>query len=125
MVEFHESLIAATGLENGEIYTQVTRGNGNGGLAFPDMMMPQLTMFAVEKDRTCLQEVQEKGVNVITEPDQRWQRCDINSLNRLPEVLAKQKAIVGKAFETLFVRDTKITEAVEGNLMVEIGRAHV
>ncbi|NLU44732.1 MAG: amino acid aminotransferase [Acholeplasmataceae bacterium] len=118
LVEFHEGLIAATGLENGEIYTQVTRGHGNGGLAFPDMMVPQLTMFAVEKDRTCLQEVQEKGVNVITEPDQRWQRCDINSLNRLPEVLAKQKAIVGKAFETLFVRDTKITEAVEGNLMV-------
>ena len=75
-------------------------------------------MFAVEKDRTCLQEVQENGVNVITETDQRWHRCDINSLNRLPEVLAKQKAIVGKAFETLFVRDNKITEAVEGNLMV-------
>lgn len=118
LVEFHEELIAATGLENGEIYTQVTRGEGNGQLAFPEMMIPQLTMFAVEKDRTLLAGPQEKGVTVITETDERWQRCDINSLNRLPEVLAKQKAYIGKAFEAIFVREGKITEAVEGDFII-------
>lgn len=118
LVEFHEQLIAASGLENGEIYTHLTRGEGQGGLAFPDMMVPQLTMFAVEQNRESLNEKQEKGVHVITEVDERWQRCDINSLNRLPEVLAKQKAVVGKAFETIFVRGEKITEAVEGNFFL-------
>ncbi len=118
IVEFHEQLISASGLENGEIYTQLTRGEGKGSLGFPEMMVPQLTMFVAENNRVNLTQQQEKGVNVITEIDERWQRCDINSLNRLPEVLAKQKAIVGKAFETIFVRNEKITEAVEGNLFL-------
>lgn len=118
IVEFHEQLISASGLENGEIYTQLTRGEGKGSLGFPEMMVPQLTMFVAENNRASLTQQQEKGVNVITEIDERWQRCDINSLNRLPEVLAKQKAIVGKAFETIFVRNEKITEAVEGNLFL-------
>lgn len=34
LVEFHEALIKATGMENGEIYTQVTRGSAPFGLAF-------------------------------------------------------------------------------------------
>ena len=118
LVEFHEELIKETGLVNGEIYAQVTRGSGNFGLSYPDMMVPQLTMFAMEKDRSDLTKRQEEGVNVITQPDVRWERCDINSLNRLPEVMAKQKARESRAFDSVFVRGDKITEATEGNLMI-------
>lgn len=34
LVEFHEALIKATGMENGEIYTQVTRGSAPLGWLF-------------------------------------------------------------------------------------------
>lgn len=118
LVEFHESLIAATGLENCEIYTQITRGSAPYGLAYPEPSVPRLTMFAVPVDREALAEKRAKGVNVITEKDERWARCDVNTLNRLPEVVAKQKATISRAFDALFVRDGKITEATEASFFI-------
>ncbi len=118
LVEFHENLIAATGLENCEIYTQVTRGSAPYGLAYPEPSVPRLTMFAVPVDRAELAEKRAKGVNVITEKDERWSRCDVNTLNRLPEVLAKQKATISRAFDALFVRDGKITESTEASFFI-------
>ena len=118
LVEFHENLIAATGLENCEIYTQVTRGSAPYGLAYPEPSVPRLTMFSVPVDRAELAEKRAKGVNVITEKDERWSRCDVNTLNRLPEVLAKQKATISRAFDALFVRDGKITESTEASFFI-------
>ena len=118
LVEFHESLIAATGLKNCEIYTQITRGSAPYGLAYPEPSVPRLTMFAVPVDREALAERRAKGVNVITEKDERWARCDVNTLNRLPEVVAKQKATISRAFDALFVRDGKITEATEASFFI-------
>ena len=118
LVEFHENLIAATGLENCEIYTQVTRGTAPYGLAYPEPSVPRLTMFAVPVDRAELAEKRAKGVNVITEKDERWSRCDVNTLNRLPEVLAKQKATISRAFDALFLRDGKITESTEASFFI-------
>ena len=118
LVEFHENLIAATGLENCEIYTQVTRGSAPYGLAYPEPSVPRLTMFAVPVDRAALAEKRAKGVNVITEKDERWSRCDVNTLNRLPEVLAKQKATISRAFDALFLRDGKITESTEASFFI-------
>lgn len=118
LVEFHESLLAATGLQDCEIYTQVTRGSGEYTLAYPEQSIPHLTMFAVPVDRDALAERRAKGVNVITVEDVRWARCDVNTLNRLPEVLAKQKATIGNAFDALFVRDGKITESTEASFFI-------
>lgn len=118
-VAFHEELIAASGLENGEIYTQITRGAAPYSLDFPEMTIPQLSMMIIENDRNELLEKQEKGVNLITEVDIRWLRCEINTLGRMPAVLAKQKARVSRAFDALFVReDGKITETTESNFFV-------
>ena len=75
-------------------------------------------MFAVPVDREALAEKRAKGVNVITEKDERWSRCDVNTLNRLPEVVAKQKATISRAFDALFVRDGKITEATEASFFI-------
>ena len=118
LVEFHENLIAATGLENCEIYTQITRGSAPYGLAYPEPCVPRLTMFAVPVDREALAEKRAKGINVMTEKDERWSRCDVNTLNRLPEVVAKQKATISRAFDALFVRDGKITEATEASFFI-------
>lgn len=118
LVEFHEELLKATGYKECEIYTQVTRGAGAYGLAYPEPSIPHLTMFAVPVDRQALAAKRTAGVNVITEEDVRWQRCDINSLNRMPEVMAKQKASVSNAFDALFVRDGKITESTESSFFI-------
>lgn len=119
LVEFHEQLISASGIENGEIYTQITRGTAEYGLAFPEMSVPQLTMTIVPTDWAALQNKRETGVNIVTTEDLRWQFCNVNTLNRLPEVLARQKARESNAFDTLFVRENgKITETTESSFMV-------
>ncbi len=119
LVEFHEHLITESGIENGEIYTQITRGAADYGLSFPEMSVPQLIMTIVESDRENLAVKRKSGVNIITTEDVRWQSCDINTLNRLPEVLARQKARESNAFDTLFIRENgKITETTESSFMV-------
>ena len=119
LVEFHEELIKANNVTNGEVYTQITRGSAPYNLEFPEAMVPELTMQVLPTDRTLLPAKQEQGVNLITEVDNRWLRCDINILNKLPEVLAKQKAKVARAFDTLFIReDGTITETTESNFYV-------
>lgn len=118
LVEFHENLLQATGLQDCEIYTQITRGSGVYGLEYPEQCVPNLTMFAVPVDREFLEEKRQHGVNVITEEDVRWKRCDINTLNRMAEAMAKQKAFISNAFDALFVRDGKITETTEASFFI-------
>lgn len=118
LVEFHERLLDATGLSHCEIYTQITRGSGRYGLEYPETMIPQLVMYALPVDREAHAERREKGVNVITVEDVRWGRCDVNTLNRLPEALAKQKCVIGNAFDALLVRDGKITESTEASFFI-------
>ena len=118
LVEFHEELLKATGLTDCEIYTQVTRGSGAYSLAYPEQCVPNLVMYAVPVDREKIAARRAQGVNIITEEDVRWEHCDLNSLNRMPEAMARQKAFIGNAFEALFVRDGKITEATEGSFFI-------
>lgn len=87
-------------------------------MAYPEQSIPCLTMFAVPVDRDGLADLHHKGVNLITEKDIRWEKCDVNTLNRMPEVLARQKARIGNAFDALFVRDGKITESTESSFYV-------
>ena len=105
LVEYHERLLAETGLKDCEIYTQISRGSGAYNLAYPKMSVPHLTMYAVPVDREALAEKREKGVVLCTYEDKRWEYCDVNTTNRLPEVLAKEKAAIGRYFDALFVRD--------------------
>jgi D-alanine transaminase len=60
-----------------------------------------------------------RGVSVVTMPDLRWGRCDIKSLNLLPNVLAKQEAKRRGAFEAILVRSgVGVTEGASSNLFV-------
>ncbi len=118
MVEFTNRLIEAAEITDGLLYTQVTRGIGPYELDFPGQCEPELIMQAVPLDRAALAEMRQTGVNLLTVPDERAVKCDLNTLYRLPEILARNKARVGKFYDALFVRDEKITEATESTFMV-------
>ena len=118
MVEFTNRLIEAAEITDGLLYTQVTRGIGPYELDFPGQCEPELIMQAVPLDRAALKEMRQTGVNLLTVPDERAVKCDLNTLYRLPEILARNKARVGKFYDALFVRDEKITEATESTFMV-------
>ncbi|MBM7602129.1 D-alanine transaminase [Metabacillus crassostreae] len=58
------------------------------------------------------------GVSAITIEDIRWLRCDIKSLNLLPNVLAKQKATAENCFEAIQYRDDTVTEGSSSNVWI-------
>jgi D-alanine transaminase len=64
--------------------------------------------------------VRASGAAVITIPDLRWGRCDLKTINLLPNVLAKQQAVTAGAFEAVFVRDGVVTEGASTNVLAVI-----
>jgi D-alanine transaminase len=116
MADIHERLIAESGIQNGGIYLQITRGWAPRGHAFPDQVIPCLTMTI--RPSNFKPEQWETGVGVISVPDERWLRCDIKSLNLLGNVLGKQKAKEAGCYEAIQIRDDKVTEGTSSNFFI-------
>ena len=76
------------------------------------------TIFAYTAALKSLAEARRTGARAITQPDVRWLRCDIKTVQLLPNVLAKQAAVEAGAFEAIFVRGGVATEGTHSNLFV-------
>ena len=111
LLEVSERLLAENGLAEREaaVYVQITRGAALRTHHFPPAGTPP-TVYAFAWRLTPIPELRAEGARVITHPDLRWARCDLKTVNLLPNVLAKQKAHEAGAFEAVLVRDGAITE---------------
>jgi len=91
------------GIANAKMYFHITRGSGLRDHLPDTNIKPNffLTVTELEEDTR----LKEKGVSVSTYPDIRWKRCDIKSLNLLPNVLARQDAAKKGCWEAVFVND--------------------
>jgi D-amino acid aminotransferase len=116
LASFHERLIKESGLTDASIYLQISRGFSPRAHAFPDNVVPRLTMsIRSAKANTELQASGAKGTFV---PDERWLRCDIKSVNLLGNLLAKQRAKAVGAFEAVQIRDGVVTEGSSSNFFI-------
>jgi D-alanine transaminase len=99
-------------VKNGLVYLQVTRGVAPRDHLFPPAdTPPALVVTAKSIPRAKGERMAEKGVGVITLPDNRWERVDIKSVGLLPNAIAKEKAKAAGAREAWFVdRDGYVTE---------------
>lgn len=106
-------------LQKGLIYIQITRGVSLRNHPFPtDQSTPVLTAYTIEMNRPD-SKVYQEGVKVILTEDVRWLRCDIKTINLLPNVLAKQEAMEAGAFEAILYRDNYgITEGSSTNVFI-------
>ena len=106
-----QTLLARNDLTEGpaKAYLQVTRGAAPRQHAFPTPA-PQPTVYARAAAHTPPLDKWAEGVKVVLHPDQRWDRCDVKSLNYLPNVLANQAAQEADAYEAVLVRDGFVTE---------------
>ncbi len=95
-------VIARNALRNGGIYIQVTRGVAPRDHKFPKDPVPSLLVMA-KRSKPLPAALLRDGAAIITRPDLRWGRCDIKSLNLLPNVLAKQAAAEQNAHETWLI----------------------
>ncbi len=100
-------------VKNGLVYLQVTRGVASRDFPFPADTNSSLVVTSKRMDSNAAEARAQKGVRVITVPETRWERVDIKSTGLLANVLAKQQAREGGAFEAWFVdADGKVKEGV-------------
>lgn len=100
------------------IYIQVTRGEAPRDHAFPAGDIPATLVVTCKRlDFDKVRERALSGAAALTQPDNRWGRCDIKSTGLLPNILAKQAARESGAFEAILVDDDGyITEGSSTNV---------
>jgi D-alanine transaminase len=116
LVEIGKQLLRENDLTRGQatLYIQVTRGATTRTHTFPPPDTSP-TIYISAARFTPYTDLGENGASAITHPDLRWGRCDIKSLNLLPNVLAAQTAKERGAFEAMLIRDGVVTEGTRTN----------
>ena len=76
----------------GLLYMQVTRGVARRDHAFPKQPVPVSLVVTIRRIAPYPTDVDRWTIAAITQPDLRWARRDIKSINLLPNVLARQAA---------------------------------
>ena len=109
--------VTRAGYPECKVYVQVTRGVASRDHLFPVRTIPTVTM-SVREMHPPEQALRQTGVVVMTMDDLRWGRCDIKSINLLPNVLARQRASESGAFEAILVRQDMVTEGAVSNVMM-------
>ena len=115
-VEIGKQLLKENSLLEGEatLYMQVTRGSTTRVHHFPPPETTPTVYISVARF-TPYADLAENGAAAITHPDLRWGRCDLKTLNLLPNVLASQTAKERGAFEAMLIRDDVVTEGAKTN----------
>jgi len=108
-------------IDNAKVYLHVTRGAEIRDHAGGDDLKPNFFLTVTQLPDGSDQKA--NGISVCTHPDIRWKRCDIKSLNLLPNVLAKRQAAARGCEDAIFVDDNgDITEgAGSAFFMVQAG----
>jgi D-alanine transaminase len=107
-------------IRDGALYLQISRGVARRDHAFPTRPTPpSVVITAKPVDYAAEQAKADRGVGVLTRPDNRWGRCDIKTVGLLPNVLAKQAAREAGAYEAWFVDDLGfVTEGSSTNAWI-------
>jgi D-alanine transaminase len=118
-VVLHE-VVARNRIGYGTVYLQIGRGVARRDHAFPPPQTPpSLVVTARPLNRARNEASAEKGITVISLPDNRWGRVDIKTTGLLPNVLARQAAIEQGARDAWLVdRDGFVTEAASANAFI-------
>ena len=113
--ELHEIMIEQSGITDGYIYLQITRGVEPSHHAYDrSKLEPTMYMYIrpIKEDLSKLGE----GVKAISLPDERWLNVDIKTLNLIPNILAQTKAEKKFAYSAVLFRDDICTEGATSNV---------
>lgn len=113
-----DRLLRENDLRSGEgtFYIEITRGAAPRTHAYPPAGTPA-TILAMVNRFEVPHAVRAAGAKAITEPDVRWLRCDIKTVQLLPNCMAKQKAAAAGAVEAILVRDGVVMEGTHSSVL--------
>lgn len=108
----------AADIADAKIYFHVTRGSAPRDHLWNDDLEPNFFLTVTEiKDET---KAKAEGIAVSTHPDWRWKRCDIKSLNLLPNVLARRDAAQKGCEEAILVDESGLITEGAGSAFFAI-----
>jgi D-alanine transaminase len=111
--------IRASGIKEGTLYVQITRGVAPRSHPFPDPPVAPTEVIIVRPyDDGPTARLRETGAALVSHPDLRWKRCDIKSTNLLANVLAIETARRAGAYEAVLIdANGHVTEATHTSLL--------
>ena len=112
-----DELLDRTIFDDGIVYIQVSRGEGERAHFYPDTMPPTALMYS-RRFKFPDEVKKELGIRLITAPDLRWKQCQVKSVNLLPNALAKKRAQRKGADEALLVGDGEVREGASSSFFV-------
>jgi len=118
-LDIMQELISRNKLNEGIVYSQVTRGIADRDFAFPVDTAPSLVAFTSQMN-LLNNPLSESGIAVSTSEDIRWKRRDIKTVNLLAQCLAKQDAHSKGTNEGWMVEDGFVTEGVTSSAYIII-----
>lgn len=114
-----EELIGKQPHSNLSIYLQVTRGaDSKRDHGFPGDDIPPTVFIMGNELKDVPVSVVRDGVCAITQPDNRWQRCDIKATTLLANILLRQKAIDQGCAETILINGGFVVEGAASNVFI-------
>ena len=118
-----QHLFDKAGISRAAVYIQISRGVAPRDHAYAQDMKIQFLMTVREVKEIPL-EIRDKGISIITVEDDRWSKCDIKTVQILPNAMAKQKAKDSGVFDAVFVSpDGVVREGTSSNFFfVKKGR---
>lgn len=99
------------------IYFQASRGTAPREHKYADDIKPNLFAYAKPLNRVDMNGY----IKMITEPDIRFEMCNIKTLNLLPNVMAAHKASKAGCYEVAFHRGETVTEGSHSSIMIISG----
>ena len=110
-------LFEAAQISRAAIYIQISRGVAARYHGFSSDLAVQTVMTIKPIPDT--HDYVDQGAGAITIQDFRWGRCDIKTVQLLPNVLAKQKALDEGAYDAIFVTpEGVVREATSSNIFI-------
>ena len=113
-----DKAFAAAGIDNAKMYFHITRGSALRNHVADANLKPNFFLMVTELADDA--EAKANGIAVSTHPDWRWKRCDIKSLNLLPNVLARQDAARKGCAEAIFVDEAGLITEGAGSAFFAI-----
>jgi len=114
------ALLDRTEFDDGIVYIQVSRGEGERAHFWADGMTPTAIAYS-RRFRFPDEAKKERGIRVITAPDQRWRHCDVKSVNLLANAIAKKKAQRAGADEAVLIEEGVVREGASTSFFAVIG----
>jgi D-alanine transaminase len=115
-------LVAHSGIKDGWVYLQVTRGPAPRNHIYPAAPSPTV-LFYVRALEPLPPAERVRPYALLSVLDDRWNKCWIKAIALLPNVLAKNAAADAGCDEAIFIHNGNVTEGSASNLfMVQSGR---